>query len=190
MTEMTETGDVIVHGERFVPYISEDEIQHRVGEIASGLRERYAGTRPIALCILNGAFMFYADLLRRMDIDCETDFMKIASYGGRKESSRDVQLVLEPRSALEGRDVILVEDIVDSGFSMEFLREYLLGRGVRSLTIAALLHKPDRAVIHHTLDYVGFTIPDKFVIGYGLDYDQHARYLPSIFILEEHGNDS
>lgn len=185
MTQMQTPDSVIVHGETFVPYISKSDIDRRISEIAEDLEKRLSGTRPVALCVLNGAFMFYSDLLRRMMLDCELDFIKISSYGKRKTSSKDVKLVLTPSVELRGRTVILVEDIVDSGYSIDFLKKYLLGQQVEQLLIVSLLHKPDCTVIHHELDYVGFTVPAKFVIGYGLDYDQHARHLSSIYILED-----
>ncbi len=175
-------ASIVVHGETFVPYISEDEIRLRVGEIAAELERLYSGKHPVALGVLNGAFMFYADLLRTLCIDCEVDFIKISSYGQNKSSSQDVRLVLEPQTALEGRHVILIEDIVDSGYSIDFLKKYLESRRVASFVIVTLLHKPDCAIIRHPIDFVGFTIPPKFVIGYGLDYAQQARYLPSIYI--------
>jgi hypoxanthine phosphoribosyltransferase len=176
---------VTVHGEKFVPYISSSDIDRRVYEIAQDLEKQLSGTRPVALCVLNGAFMFYSDLLRCMNLDCELDFIKISSYGKRKTSSKDVQLVLSPSVELSGRTVILIEDIVDSGYSMEFLKAYLIGQKIDRLIIVSLLHKPDCTVIHHELDYVGFIVPAKFVIGYGLDYDQHARQLSSIYILDD-----
>jgi hypoxanthine phosphoribosyltransferase len=185
MTEISTTGAVIIHGEHFVPYISETEIQQRVREIAHQLEDRYSGSRPVAICILNGAFMFFADLLRNMSLDVEIDFVKISSYGQDMSTSRDVRLVLPPTADLRGRDVILVEDIVDSGYSIDFLTRYLESLRIESLSVVSLLHKPEATMVSNSLDYVGFTIPAKFVIGYGLDYDQHARYLPSIYILDD-----
>ncbi len=176
---------VTVQGERFRRYLSADRIQERVAEMGRTIARDYADTTPILVSVLNGAFMFTADLMRALDIDCEIDFIKLSSYGDAKVSSGEVHELKSVDADLEGRDVLIVEDIVDTGLSMEFMKGRLQEYNPASLRVATLLHKPTATQPDLTLDYVGFRIPDLFVIGYGLDYGQLARNLGDIYILDE-----
>lgn len=171
-----------IHGDDFVPYISRDRIQQRVSELATEINAAFVGKQPIFLCVLNGAFMFYADLIRQITIDCEVDFIKLSSYGESKISSGKVELVKDLSCEVAGRHIVIIEDIVDTGFSIDYMKKWIGGKRPASLSIVTLLHKPASTKIQHTLDYVGFSIPPDFVIGYGLDYAQKARNLPEIFI--------
>ena len=175
---------IIIRGEHFVPYISEMRIQHRVKEIASGVDARVGTSRPVAVCALSGAVIFYADLLRAMETDCDMAFIKISSYGNKKITSEQVKLEVDFTHDLTGRDVIIVEDIVDTGISIEYLRQRLEEKQVKSVTVVALLSKPEARKVDSIIDFVGFEIENEFVVGYGLDYAQEARALRDIYIRE------
>lgn len=176
---------VTVQGERFRRYLSADRIQDRVAEMGRTISRDYADTTPILVSVLNGAFMYTADLMRALDTDCEIDFIKLSSYGDEKVSSGEVHELKSVDADLEGRDVLIVEDIVDTGLSMEFMKGRLREHNPASLRVTTLLHKPKATEPELRLDYVGFRIPDLFVIGYGLDYGQLARNLSDIYILDE-----
>jgi len=173
------------NGERYVELISEEKIQQRVRELAKQLSDDYKDKCPILMGVLNGAFIFLADLIREMTIDCEVDFVKISSYGGGRVSSGFIKSKKGFDSDVDGRHVIVVEDIADSGRSIKFLEKMFAGTKPASLKFVSLLLKEDNAVVDFELDYVGFNIPTKFVVGYGLDYDQKERNLRSIYVLEE-----
>jgi len=173
------------NGERYVELISEEKIKQRVKELARQLSEDYKGKTPILMGVLNGAFIFLADLIREMTIDCEVDFVKISSYGGGRVSSGFIKSKKGFDSDVDGRHVIVVEDIADSGRSIKFLEKMFAGTKPASLKFVSLLLKEDNAVVDFELDYVGFNIPTEFVVGYGLDYDQKDRNLRSIYVLEE-----
>ena len=171
-----------LHDKTFDIYLSEKEIQEKVRGIAQQLNEDYGDKRPLFIAILNGSFMFAADLFKNLTIDAEICFIKLASYRGMK-SSGNVITAIGLDQDLFDRDVIIVEDIVDTGRTLgEFLPK-LEHQQPRSLKIAALLHKPEATVHPLTIDYLGFSIPDKFVVGYGLDYDGLGRNLKEIFQL-------
>jgi hypoxanthine phosphoribosyltransferase len=176
---------VFYRGDRFRRYLDEDRLQARVAEIGRQITRDYADTTPILVSVLNGAFMFTADRMRAIDTDCEIDFIKLSSYGAAKVSSGEVHELKSVDADLKGRDVLIVEDIVDTGLSMEFMKARLREHDPASLRVATLLHKPEATEPDLTLDYVGFRIPDLFVIGYGLDYGQLARNLGDIYILDE-----
>ncbi|WP_118826720.1 hypoxanthine phosphoribosyltransferase [Salinibacter ruber] len=176
---------VTVQGERFRRYLSAERIKKRVAEMGQTIARDYATTTPILVSVLNGAFMYTADLMRAIDTDCEIDFIKLSSYGDEKVSSGEVRELKSVDAELEGRDVLVVEDIVDTGLSMEFIKRRLAEYNPASLRVSTLLHKPTATEPDLTLDYVGFRIPDLFVIGYGLDYGQLARNLSDIYILDE-----
>ncbi len=182
-----EPGDATVsyRGDRFRRYLDADTIRTRVQEMGRQIGDQYAGQNPILVSVLNGAFMFTADLMRALDIDCEIDFIKLSSYGAAKVSSGEVHELKSIDADLEGREVIIVEDIVDTGLTMEFIKDRLREYSPASLRVATLLHKPEATEPDLTLDYVGFQIPDLFVIGYGLDYGQLARNLGDIYILDD-----
>ena len=176
---------VTVQGERFRRYLSAERIQERVAEMGRTIARDYVDTTPILVSVLNGAFMYTADLMRAIDTDCEIDFIKLSSYGDAKVSSGEVHELKSVDADLEDRDVLIVEDIVDTGLSMEFMKGRLAEHDPASLRVATLLHKPTATQPDLRLDYVGFRIPDLFVIGYGLDYGQLARNLSDIYILDE-----
>ncbi|MBN1448609.1 MAG: hypoxanthine phosphoribosyltransferase [Bacteroidetes bacterium] len=183
-------NEVEIRGDRFVPFIDAQRIQERIREIADAINRDLTGSTPIFICVLNGAFMFFADLVRRITIDCEVDFLKLSSYGEEKISSGSVKLVKDLNCEVEGRHIVLVEDIVDTGYSIDFMKKWIAKKNPATLKIVTLLHKPSSTKITHALDYVGFEIPTKFVVGYGLDYAQKARNLPAIYILDSnHDNE-
>ncbi|CAM3374069.1 hypoxanthine phosphoribosyltransferase [Deinococcus saxicola] len=160
--------------------ITSAQIQARVHELAARIRQDYAGREPHLICVLNGAFMFHADLVRALGMACTMDFLQASSYGNAKQSSGEVRLVKDLQFPISDRHVILVEDIVDTGITMNYLLHYLEGRGPATIKIAALLSKPSRRKVEVPVEYLGFTIPDAFVYGYGLDRSQYDRNLPFI----------
>ncbi len=171
--------------EKFVPYITEEKIQERVEELGNQISDEYRGKLPIFIGILNGSFMFLSDLLKNVSIKCEMDFFKLSSYGDEKISSGKVKLLKELNADISDRHIIIVEDIVDSGLSMKYIEELINQLNPASMKLASLLVKPNSLKYEIKIDYIGFEIPDKFVIGYGLDYAQRYRNLRSIYILEE-----
>jgi hypoxanthine phosphoribosyltransferase len=156
-----------------------------VQELGAAIGRDYAGKTPVLIGVLNGSFMFLADLLRAIEIDCEVDFLKLSSYGANKISSGVVHELKKIDADIHDRHVIVVEDIVDTGLSMQFILERLREYAPASLSVATLLHKHEAARVETPLDYVGFRIPNLFVIGYGLDYGQLARNLDQIYILDQ-----
>jgi len=184
-TLQLDDATVTYRGDRFRRYLHADTIRSRVREMGQQITQDYADTTPILVSVLNGAFMFTADLMRAIDTDCEIDFIKLSSYGAAKVSSGEVHELKSVDAELEGRDVLIVEDIVDTGLSMDFMKDRLQEYNPATLRVATLLHKPTATEPDLTLDYVGFQIPDLFVIGYGLDYGQLARNLGDIYILDE-----
>jgi hypoxanthine phosphoribosyltransferase len=163
--------------------ISEARIQRRIRGIARSINREYAGKVPVFIGILNGSFIFFADLIREITVDCEVDFLKLSSYGDAKISSGNVRLLKDLNCQVTGRDIIIVEDIVDSGLSMQYIRNLIQQQNPASFKIVTLLHKPDSVKADVTLDYIGFSIPRDFVIGYGLDYAQRERNLRAIYRL-------
>jgi len=166
--------------------LSEEEIQARVREIAEQISRDYAGKNPIMVCILKGAVLFYTDLLRNMDIPMQMDFMAVSSYGNKTESSGEVKISKDLSVSIENRHVIIVEDIMDSGFTLTHLCRILNNRGAASIALCTLLDKPARRAPGITLksDYSGFNIGDEFVVGYGLDYAERYRNLPFVGVLK------
>ncbi len=166
--------------------LSEAQIQARVKELGAQLAEDYRDKNPVMICILKGSTMFFADLLRAMDIRLTMDFMAVSSYGRATRSSGEVEIRKDLSGSIEHRHAIIVEDIIDSGFTLSYLNRILSARGAKSIKICTLLDKPDRRAPGITLkaDYSGFVIPDGFVVGYGLDYDEVYRNLPYIGILK------
>lgn len=162
----------------------EETIRARVAELGREISRDYAGKAPILVNILKGGFIFLADLVRRIDVPCEMDFMVVSSYEDRTESSGVVRILSDLGLNIEGRHVLVVEDIVDSGLTLDYFRELLLARNPASLRVVTLLDKHERRKVHVPVDYVGFRIPDEFVVGYGLDYAQRFRNLPYITVLD------
>ena len=164
--------------------IDHDELSARIHALAAEIRTDFPTGQLHFVCVLKGAFLFLGDLIRNMDGYVSIDFMACSSYGDRTSSSGEVRLSKDLDSGLEGRDVIIVEDIVDTGLTLHYLQEILQARGPRTLRTACLLSKPSRRKIAIKVDYIGFTIEDRFVIGYGLDYAEQYRNLPYIGVLE------
>ena len=166
--------------------LTEEQIQDRVKALGAELATEYADKRPVMICILKGSTMFFADLLRAMQIPLTMDFMAVSSYGRTTKSSGEVEIRKDLAGSIEHRHAIIVEDIIDSGFTLSYLSRMLSARGAKSIKICTLLDKPARRAPGITLkaDYSGFEIPDAFVVGYGLDYDEHYRNLPYIGILK------
>ena len=176
---------VTINGERFRLFISEEEIQKRVRELANEINRNYARRTPIFIGVLNGAFIFFSDLIRQINVDCEIDFFKLSSYGDEKISSGNVKLLKDLNCQVTDRDIIIVEDIIDSGLSIDFIKKLVMRQKPRSFAVVTLLFKSDCVKIDFKVDYIGFEIPNHFVIGYGLDYAQKARNLNSIYILDK-----
>ncbi len=161
------------------------EISDAVDRLANEIRRDYAGKEPLLLGILKGSFMFMADLVRRLDFPLEIEFVRLSSYGGGTESSGKINVVQGLRSVVKAKDVLAVEDIVDTGLTVAYLLEYLRKKRPTSLKLCALLDKPSRRRVPVPIDYTGITVPDKFLVGYGLDCDEVYRNLPDICVLGE-----
>jgi len=166
--------------------LTEEQIQSKVKEFAAMLSEEYAGKDPVFIGVLKGVVMFYADVIRNITVPCQMDFMWISSYGSGSVSSGNMIVKRDVSENLKGRHVVILEDIFDTGNSLDFVYHHLLSKEPASLKICTLLDKPERRNPAVTLraDYVGFTIPNEFVVGYGLDYNEHYRNLPYVGILK------
>ena len=164
--------------------LSSEQIQRRVREMGLQISRDYAGRKPLFIGVLKGACMFLSDLIRQVNLPIGLDFIALASYGSATESSGQVQLLKDVESSIEEKDIILVEDIVDTGLTLTYLVHNLQSRNPASLKVAALLSKLSRRQVAVTLDYVGFEIPDKFVVGYGLDFAQNYRNLPYVAVVK------
>lgn len=160
------------------------DIDERVRALAHSINADYAGRDVVAVCTLKGAFMFFSDLLKRLDFSPRVEFIRLASYGAGDTSSGEVRFSFGGDLELEGKDVLIVEDIVDSGRSMDALRKHLLRRNVKTLRIAALVDKLERRELAVDVDYAGFVLSDGFLVGYGLDYAERFRQLPALYVLE------
>src|SRR6056297_3024412 len=174
-----------INGDRFSVYLTDEQIQQRTRQIGEQLSRDFKNKQPIFIGILNGAFIFLADLMRYVSIPCEVDFMKLSSYGDEKVSSGQVTELKHIDANIEGRHVILVEDIVDTGLSMKVMVKKMKEENPASVTVCTLLHKKDATEHDVQLDYVGFEIPNAFVLGYGLDYAQEGRNLSQIYVIDE-----
>ena len=163
--------------------VTRDEIAKAVKELGARITRDYAGKEPVLIGILKGAVVFYSDLIREIDLPLTTEFMAISSYGSATKSSGVVQVLKDLNRDITGKDVMIVEDIVDSGMTLSYLKKYLADRGASSIKIVTLLDKPARRRVELTADYFCFTIPDEFVVGYGLDYAEEYRNLPYIGVL-------
>ncbi len=172
---------IIVNNEPFDLYISAEQIKARVKVLAEQINRDYAGKVPIFIGVLNGSFIFIGDLVREVTVDCEIDFMKLSSYGDAKISSGQVKMVKELNCQVTGRDIIVVEDIVDTGLSVEYIRKHIQAENPASLRFVTLLLKKEIAKTTAPIEYVGFEIPPEFVIGYGLDNAQKLRNLKAVY---------
>ncbi len=170
--------------ERIVSLYSAEDIAARVRELGAEITRDYAGRNLVIVCVLKGSFVFAADLARAIDLPLRVDFLGVRSYGEGTESSGVVQITQDLSRPIEHEDVLLVEDIVDTGLTIAHLMDLLRTRSPASVKVCALLHKPARARVHVHVDYLGFTIEDHFVIGYGLDFAERYRNLPYIGVVE------
>jgi hypoxanthine phosphoribosyltransferase len=169
-------------GETIVP---PDTLKERVAELAAEITNDYRGRELFLMGVLKGAVFFLADLMREIDLPCEVDFMAVSSYGSLTDSSGVVRILKDLDAPIEGRDVLIVEDVVDSGLTLAYLLRSLRSRHPRSLEVCALLVKPHRRKVDLPIRYVGFEIPDRYVVGYGLDLDQRYRNLPYVAAIED-----
>lgn len=164
--------------------LTREQIAEKVKEAASWLDEKFKDSKPLAISVLKGSVFFFCDLLREMKTPVQLDFMTVSSYGSKAQSSGMPKIVMDLAASVEGRDVILVEDIVDSGHTLVRMRDLIMGRGAKSFTTVALFDKPSRRQVDIKADYSCFEIADEFIVGYGLDYAQQYRNLPYVGILK------
>jgi hypoxanthine phosphoribosyltransferase len=165
--------------------VQADDLTHRVRQLGDEITRDYEGRDLLLVGVLKGAIFFLADLMRHIEVPCELDFMAVASYGSSTQSSGVVRILKDLDAAIEGRDVLIVEDIVDSGLTLSYLLRALRARGPASLEVCALLTKPDRREVDLPIRYIGFEIPNRFAIGYGLDHAERFRNLPYVAALRE-----
>ena len=170
--------------ERVEVMLSEEEVDRRIQEIGEQISKDYAGKQVHLVCVLKGGSFFLCELAKRITVPVSLDFMSVSSYGGDTKSSGVIKIVKDLDEPLRDKNVIVVEDIVDSGRTLSYLLDMLKARGPKSMPLCTLLDKPDRRVIDVKVDYTGFQIPDEFVVGYGLDYDQRYRNLPYIGVVK------
>ncbi|HXX75940.1 MAG TPA: hypoxanthine phosphoribosyltransferase [Nitrospiraceae bacterium] len=169
------------------PIVTQEEMRTRIRELGKQITADYSGKDFVLIGILKGAYAFYADLARAIRIPMRVDFIVVTSYGAQAKTSGKVKMVTEPTEDIKGKDVLLVEDIVDSGLTIQYLVKQLSKRKPRSVKVCTLLSKPERRTIDVPLAYIGFNIPDKYVVGYGLDYQQKYRNLPYLAVLDMDG---
>lgn len=164
--------------------ITEEQLQEKIKELGEKLTLAYRGKNPLVICVLKGAAPFMTDLIQEMDIPLEMDFMDVSSYGNSTNTSGEVKIIKDLNTSVEGRDVLIVEDIMDSGLTLNYLVDLFKHRRAKSVKIVTLLDKPDRRAVDLKADLVGFVVPDEFVVGYGLDYAEKYRNLPFIGVLK------
>ena len=169
---------------RLKTIISEKDIQKRIKAMGTALTDKFKGKQVVAVCVLKGSFIFFADLIRNIDCDMVCEFMGLSSYQNQSFSSGEVKMTLDLNTTVEGKHVVLIEDIIDTGITMNYLQNILAPRKPKSITTVTLLHKPDAKKVECQIDLVGFKIPNEFVVGYGLDYQNHYRHLPYIAQVE------
>ena len=177
MTEVTETKPEI--------FFPKEVVDKRVRELAAEISRDYGGKDLLVVGVLKGAFIFMADLIRSLTIPCSIDFVRLASYGGGSTSSGEIRFTKDLEIPIAGRDILIVEDIVDTGLTLSRLVEELKGRRPASLRVCAFIDKRERRQVPFTADYVGFTVPDGFIVGYGLDYNEKFRFLPDVCVLRD-----
>lgn len=175
---------ITINNKKFVKSLPNEEIQKHITKVAKQINEEWKGERPIFLCVLNGAFVFAADLVRKVKLDCDIAFVKLASYSGLS-STGHIREIMGLNIDVTNRVVIIVEDIVETGLTMSHMIETLKAQNPKAVRVATLLTKPDRLKVKVPLNYVAFEIPNDFIVGYGLDYDGLGRNLPDIYTLEE-----
>ncbi len=169
--------------ERVTTLISEEKLKNRVEEIAKEITEYYNGEEVKTVCVLKGAVMFMVDLVKKMDLPVKFDFMDVSSYGNSTESSGEIKILKDLDDPIEGENILVVEDIIDSGRTLYYLLDYLRSKNPKSIKLCTLFDKPDRREFDVNVDWTGFDIPDEFIVGYGLDYAQRYRNLPYIGVL-------
>jgi hypoxanthine phosphoribosyltransferase len=165
--------------------ISHDEIAKTVDRLAREIERDYQGKQPLLIGVLKGSFMFMADLIRQLDLPLELDFVRLSSYGAARQSSGKVRVIQGVKMPIKGRDVLVIEDIVDTGITTSFLLDYLRKKKPASLKLCALTDKQCLRRVPVSIDYLGFTVPNKFIVGYGIDFDERFRNLPHIYTLED-----
>ena len=163
---------------------TEEQLRQKVRELGAQITVDYQGKYPLIVSVLKGSYVFMADLTRCIDVPCQVDFMVVSSYGAGTKTSGEVQIIKDLENSIDGRDLIIVEDILDSGVTLSYLMKVLNARGANSIRLCTLLSKPDRRKVEVPIDYLGFEIPDEFVVGYGLDFAEKYRNLPYIGILK------
>lgn len=172
----------IINGEVFKPFLTKKNISKKIKSLGKKINSDYKNKCPIFIGALNGSFIFFADLLREINIDCEVDFLKLSSYGAEKISSGHVKLLKDLNCQVENRHIIIVEDIIDTGLSIKFMKKLIATHKPKSIAVATLLFKPESVKDKKLkLEYVGFKIPNNFVVGFGLDYAQKGRNLPEVY---------
>jgi hypoxanthine phosphoribosyltransferase len=172
---------VVVNNEEFAPYIDQTRIKKRIKQLGKKISSDFKGRVPIFIGVLNGSFVFFSDLIREITVDCEVDFLKLSSYGDAKVSTGNVHMLKDLNCQVMDRDIIIVEDIIDSGLSIDFIRRLILAQNPKSFSIVSLLYKTKAVKIDLKVDYIGFKIPNDFVVGYGLDYAQKGRNIPAVY---------
>lgn len=169
--------------ERVTTLISEDTLKERIQEIAKEITESYNGEEVKTICVLKGAVMFMVDLVKNLDLPVKFDFMDVSSYGNATQSSGNIKILKDLDDPIAGENILIVEDIIDSGRTLHYLMEYLKSKNPKSIKLCTLFDKPDRREFDVNVDWTGFDIPDEFIVGYGLDYAQRYRNLPFIGVL-------
>ena len=180
-----ETIEYYSRKENLEEVITKKEINEKISTIAAAITNDYLAKDPILIGVLNGSFMFMADLIRKIELDCEVDFIKISSYADATRTSGTVRLIKDISADINGRHIIIIEDIVDTGLTVRFLKRRMEDSGTKSVEFASLLFKETDASVGVKIKYVGFNIPNKYVVGYGLDYAQKLRRLESIYTMRE-----
>lgn len=178
-------NEVVVNGKKFREMIPEDELEIKISDVAQQVNADYAGKDPLVIGILNGSFLFAADLMRYLDWDPEIQFMRLSSYRGGMTTSGRMRILLDLADSVEGKDILIVEDIVDTGNTIEWLRNYLLSKGAVSIKVITLLFKEEAFQSETKPEYICFNIPNKFVVGYGMDFGERGRSLPAVYQLAE-----
>jgi len=177
--------NITINKEEFVLFLDEKKIQKRIQQLGNKISKDYEGRVPVFIGVLNGSVIFFADLLRSVTIDCEIDFLKLSSYGDAKVSTGNVHLLKDLNCQVMGRDIIVVEDIIDSGLSIDFIKRMILAQNPKSFAVVTLLYKYEVVKINFDINYIGFKIPNIFVVGYGLDNAQKGRNIPAVYKIAE-----
>lgn len=179
-----DTKNITILDKEFTLYLSREQIEEKIGDIARNLSAKLLNKNPLFLCILNGSFMFASDIMKKVNIPAEISFIKLASYEGTCSTGKISELIGLNKD-IKGRTVVIIEDIIDSGLTMQHLIETLKERKPDNIIITSLLVKPDNLKINLNIDYSAFSIPDKFIVGYGLDYNGYGRNYPDIYVIKE-----